>query len=310
MISVQNLTRKYGDFTAVRSVSFEIPRGQIVGLLGHNGAGKTTTLKMITGYLEPTEGRVLIGGIDIQQDRLRVQEKIGYLSEQSSLYPEMSVWQYLDYVAQLRGIPEDRRMQAVRDAVVATDLQPKVGAPIHTLSKGYRQRVGVAQAIVHKPEILVLDEPTNGLDPTQILAMRNLIKDLSKSTTVIISTHIMQEVEAICDRVLIVLNGKLALDASMAELQKGSMLHLSVNRKFADVSSMIKGISDVSHVEESGVAQGDVHHYLLQTENAAMEKVASVVAKRVVEQGWDLYRIHHEHRDLETVFKEVNRGNV
>ena len=309
MISVQNLTRKYGDFTAVRSVSFEIPRGQIVGLLGHNGAGKTTTLKMITGYLEPTEGRILIGGVDIQEDRLRVQEKIGYLSEQSSLYPEMSVWQYLDYVAELRGIPDAQRMQAVRDAVVATDLQPKVAAPIHTLSKGYRQRVGVAQAIVHKPEILVLDEPTNGLDPTQILAMRKLIKDLSKSTTVIISTHIMQEVEAICDRVLIILNGKLALDASMTELQQGNMLHLSVNRGIFMVKDALKAIPDITSVEETS-AQGEVYHYLLQTENTAMEVVASAVAKKVVEHGWDLYRLHHEHRDLETVFKEVNRGNV
>lgn len=264
---------------------------------------------MITGYLEPTEGRVLIGGVDIQEDRLRVQEKIGYLSEQSSLYPEMSVWQYLDYVAKLRGIPEERRAKAIRDAVVATDLQPKVAAPIHTLSKGYRQRVGVAQAIVHKPEILILDEPTNGLDPTQILAMRKLIKDLSKSTTVIISTHIMQEVEAICDRVLIILNGKLALDASMTDLQKGNMLHLSVNRGFSEVSGALKGISDITNVEETS-AQGDVYHYLLQTESSSMERVSSTIAKKVVEQGWDLYRLHHEHRDLETVFKEVNRGNV
>lgn len=305
MITVQNLTRKYGDFTAVRSISFEIPRGQIVGLLGHNGAGKTTTLKMLTGYLEPTEGRVLIAGLDIQEERLRVQEKIGYLSEQSSLYPEMSVWQYLEYVADLRGIPEEKRTQAVRDAVIATDLQPKISAPIHTLSKGYRQRVGVAQAIVHKPEILVLDEPTNGLDPTQIQSMRKLIKDLSRSTTVIISTHIMQEVEAICDRVLIILNGKLALDATLEELQKGNTLHLSVNQGIAAVTGLLKGISDITNIEAVD-SHGEVHHYLLQTSNDR-EKSAALVAKKVAEQGWDLYRLHHEHRNLETVFKEVNR---
>ena len=193
---------------------------------------------MITGYLEPDDGEVTIGNLSIGKDTLEIQNKLGYLSEQSPLYPEMSVWQYLQYVAKLRGIPAEQQPQAVQQAIKDTDIAKKASSYIHTLSKGYRQRVGVAQAIIHKPEILILDEPTSGLDPSQIIAMRDLIKELSKSSTVILSTHIMQEVEAICDRVVIILNGRLALDETLVNLQTQNSIHLSVNQNLEEVQNI------------------------------------------------------------------------
>lgn len=306
MITVKNLTRKYGTFTAVNSISFEIPKGQIVGLLGHNGAGKTTTLKMLTGFLEPTSGEVLIDDVNIANDLMSAQKKIGYLSEQSPLYPDMSVWQYLFYVAEMRGIPEDRIPQAVRDAILDTDLGPKAEELISTLSRGYQQRVGVAQAIIHKPEILVLDEPTNGLDPTQILAMRQLIKNLSQKATVILSTHILQEVEAICDRVIIILNGRKAVDDKLIHLQKNNTIRLTLRESYAEVKNVLAEVKGIESVE-SLPSQSSLSEYSVRFEGN-METVAPAIAKKVIAKGWDLYRLQAEGRDLETIFNEINRG--
>ncbi|MCI5121887.1 MAG: ABC transporter ATP-binding protein, partial [Candidatus Electrothrix sp. AUS4] len=187
MIKVEHLTRKYGDFTAVDKVSFEIGQGEIVGLLGHNGAGKTTIMKMMTGYLEPTEGSIIVDGLDVGKDRRKIQKKIGYLPENCPVYPEMTVLDYLEYSATLHGVAAQDRPALIREAVARTALEAKATKQLATLSRGYRQRTGVAQAILHKPDILILDEPTNGLDPTQIQHMRTLIADLAKTSTVIIS---------------------------------------------------------------------------------------------------------------------------
>ncbi len=306
MITVRNLTRKYGSFTAVNSISFEIPKGQIVGLLGHNGAGKTTTLKMLTGYLEPTSGEVSIDGIDIASDPLAVQKKIGYLSEQSPLYPDMTVWQYLYYVAEMRGIPEGDIPHAVRDAILDTDLVPKAQELITTLSRGYQQRVGVAQAIIHKPDILVLDEPTNGLDPTQIMAMRQLIKNLSKKATVILSTHILQEVEAICDRVIIILNGRKAVDDKLTNLQKNNTILLTLKESYAQVKNALADVQGIQALEALST-QSSFSEYAIKFEGP-IENVAPAIAKKIIGQGWDLYRLQAESRDLETIFNEINRG--
>ncbi len=306
VIEVNNLTRKYGSFTAVNKVSFKIPRGQIVGLLGHNGAGKTTTLKMLTGYLEATSGSITIAHLAIDEHMLAVQAKIGYLPESSPLYAEMTVGEYLAYVAQMRGIPEGQQAAAIKDALIATDLSDKTLSPIATLSKGYRQRVGVAQAIVHKPEILILDEPTNGLDPTQILAMRHLIKNLSKTATVIISTHIMQEVEAICDRVLIILNGRLVVDSLLADLQKDNTITVGIKEQakaIAPVLNQIKGVRTISHL--TSTSEG-VQLFAIEADKNAHD-LAPLVAKTVFTQGWELYSLSREQRNLESVFKEVNK---
>lgn len=307
MIKVSQLTRRYGSFTAVDGISFEIKKGEIVGLLGHNGAGKTTTLKMLTGYLEATKGDIEIAGLNLADDRVAVQQKIGYLSEQSPLYPEMTVCAYLEYVAKLREIPETQIAQAVRDAVRATDLGNKVNDYISTLSKGYCQRVGVAQAILHKPDILILDEPTNGLDPTQIHAMRQLITDLARTSTVIISTHIMQEVEAICNRVIIILNGRIAIDASMASLQKHNAVTLGLKEdNLGAVQNAMRTLPGVVGVSLAGAEDGH-NMYSVEVDGSA-EAVLPLVAKKVVESGWNLYRLSNDHRNLETVFREVNRG--
>lgn len=308
MIEVSKLIRKYGNFTAVNGVSFSIPKGQIVGLLGHNGAGKTTTLKVLTGYLEATSGTVTIGGKDIKDHMLEIQSKIGYLPENSPLYPEMTVVQYLDYVAQMRSMPPESIGGAIRDAIAATDLGPKAAEKIGTLSKGYKQRVGVAQAIIHKPDILILDEPTNGLDPTQILAMRKLIKDLSQSSTVILSTHIMQEVEAICDRVIIVLDGRIVIDSLLADLKKGNCIHVGLKEDIEQVEPTLAAVSGVTGVKLGTSSFEGINQYVVEAKGDD-PSIAASVAKAVVDKGWALYALHRDQRDLETVFREANSGS-
>ncbi len=306
MIAVRNLTRNYGSFTAVNSVSFEIPKGQIVGLLGHNGAGKTTTLKMLTGFLEPSSGQVHIDGIDMTSDPLTIQKKIGYLSEQSPLYPEMTVWQYLYYVAEMRGIPASDIPNAVRDAILDTDLVPKAQELITTLSRGYQQRVGVAQAIIHRPEILVLDEPTNGLDPTQIQAMRQLILNLAKKATVILSTHILQEVTAICDRVIIIMHGRKVVDDTLAALQKDNSIQIELREGQDEVRALLSKVSGVQDIDSAKLHNG-LHSYSVKIDGD-VASIAPAIAKKIVTQGWDLYSLHAESRNLEAVFNDLNRG--
>jgi ABC-2 type transport system ATP-binding protein len=261
---------------------------------------------MLTGYLEATSGSIEVDGVDIMLDRLAVQNKIGYLSEGAPLYPDMSIWQYLEYVAELRGIEPGSRLAAVKDALAATDLTDRATDLIDTLSKGYKQRVGVAQAIIHKPEILILDEPTNGLDPTQILAMRGLIKELSKNATVIISTHILQEVEAICDRVIIILNGRIVIDSKLTELKHNNNISLAVKENLNQVETALKQMEGIKKITLVSTMK-DINLYSLET-NQDIDKVSPQIAKKIIDSGWNLYRMHSDYRDLETVFKEVNSG--
>ncbi|MEA3275378.1 MAG: ATP-binding cassette domain-containing protein [Pseudomonadota bacterium] len=303
MIDVRELTRSYGDLKAVDDVTFDIGRGEVVGLLGHNGAGKTTVMKMLTGYLEPSAGRILIDGLDIGQRRQDVQQRIGYLPENCPLYPEMTVIDYLEYQAALHGVPLSDRFSAIRAAIERTDLAPKATDVIATLSRGYRQRVGVAQAILHKPAILILDEPTNGLDPSQIQHMRTLIRELSESATVILSTHILQEVEAVCDRVLIMRAGRLALDTRMGEIGTSHRLFVNLDRPPAEAEPALTALDRVKAVEHLETAAGR-YRYVLDT--ADPTDAAPLVARSVNDAGWSLYALQPELRDLETLFGEVN----
>ncbi|MCB0332773.1 MAG: ABC transporter ATP-binding protein [Bdellovibrionales bacterium] len=304
MIKVSQLTRKYGDFTAVDSVSFEIPKGAVVGLLGHNGAGKTTIMKMLTGYLEPTSGTATIDNLDVQSDRLNVQKKIGYLPENCPTYFDMSVVEYLEFVANLRSIPQEEQAEAIRYAVEHCQLHEKATSLISTLSRGYRQRVGVAQSIIHKPEILILDEPTNGLDPSQIHEMRQLIRDLSKNATVIISTHILQEVHAVCDRVLIMRHGKLALDSSLTDLESSDRLVLKTDQNTDKLQGILKNFNEITGLqltrEDSGVCE-----FLLDTKPVNGSLTPKIV-KALVDQGCSLYSLHPQERSLESIFREIN----
>jgi ABC-2 type transport system ATP-binding protein len=307
VIKTEALTRTYGDFTAVDQVSFTIGRGEIVGLLGHNGAGKTTIMKMLTGYLEPTSGRIEIDGLDIRTERESVQRKIGYLPENCPVYPEMTVIDYLDYAAALHGIPENERPRRVREAIAKTALEEKAAHSISTLSRGYRQRTGVAQSLLHNPDILILDEPTNGLDPAQIQHMRELIRSLAKQSTVIISTHILQEVQAICDRVIIIRGGHVALDARMEELRSGTRLLVAVDTAPEKTKSILKGLSGIKSVASLD-NDGRQYRYALELEQQGVDEAAPMISKTLVDKGCKLYALQRERRDLETVFSEISQG--
>jgi ABC-2 type transport system ATP-binding protein len=308
MIIAKNLRRNYGAFTAVDDVSFKIEAGEIVGLLGHNGAGKTTIMKMLTGFIEPTAGSVEINGHDLESERGAAQSCVGYLPENCPLYPEMSVVEFLDYAAELKGVSDGERAQAIKEAIAATELGDKAMEPISSLSRGYRQRVGVAQAILHKPKIVILDEPTNGLDPSQIKHMRELIKRLAENATVILSTHILQEVSAVCWRVIVINRGKVALDSSLSDLRRDGRLRLVTNGSPAIVEPLIAALNLVRSVEVLP-SSGRANAYGLHLNGHAQEEVAPKVARAINDSGLELFSLHSEQRDLETVFAEIAAGS-
>jgi ABC-2 type transport system ATP-binding protein len=309
MIRIDGITREYGFFKAVDDVSITINSGEIVGLLGHNGAGKTTIMKMITGFLEPTEGTIIVNGKEIGTNRRSVQEDIGYLPENCPVYPDMTVIDYLDYMASLHGLSEGKRAPLVIAAIGRTGLQEKAFQPISTLSRGYRQRTGVAQAILHEPDILILDEPTNGLDPTQILHMRSLITDLAKSSTVIISTHVLQEVQAICDRVIILKNGKKALDAKIDEIQTEGRLLLQIGGKDDDPLPIIEkcqGVDSTLLIGNSQSFKSGVTFAVTIATGEDRPETAARTAQALYQNGYHLYGMQFESRNLETVFAEIS----
>lgn len=298
MIQVEHLSRHYGETAAVRDVSFSIDRGEVVGLLGHNGAGKTTIMKMLTGYLEPTSGSIQVDGLSMGEDTRAIQSRIGYLPENCPLWPEQRVIDYLEYQAVLHGVPADRRNAAVASALRRTDLLGRASAPIHALSRGYRQRVGVAQAILHDPDIVILDEPTNGLDPTQIRHMRELIAELARQSTVIVSTHILQEVQAVCQRVLILRAGELAVDSRLDALQREHALRVVTGSAADAVLGAVDGVEQL----EAATAQGGRWSYRLRTR----EDAAPAVARALAAADIPLFSLQPERQDLESLFARVN----
>ena len=307
MIRADGLTRTYGEFVAVDNVSFHVEKREVIGLLGHNGAGKTTIMKTLTGYLEPSAGSVTIEGLDIIQQRREAQRQIGYLPENCPVYPEMTVIDYLDYHAGLHGMSDGQRPSAIREAIARTRLEPKAQQPIGTLSRGYQQRVGVAQAILHRPGILILDEPTNGLDPSQIRHMRDLIRELSAQATVILSTHILQEVQAVCDRVLIIRNGKLALDSRLEDLKSSQRLLVAIDGVPEQAKSVLADVPAVRAVEHLQAVNGR-HQYALSLDGTDSLAAAPDVARAALAGGYALYGLEPEVRDLEAVFGEIEAG--
>ncbi len=300
MISVSNLSRSYGSTLAVSDVSFEITSGEVVGLLGHNGAGKTTIMKMITGFIEPSSGSVKVDGLALGENTVGIQKKIGYLPENCPVWPEMRVTDYLIYQAKLHLVKESMIGSLVSEAIEKTRLTEKATARIDTLSRGYRQRVGVAQALLHKPDILILDEPTNGLDPNQILQMRELIKELAQSSTVIVSTHVLQEVQAICERVLIMRGGELVLDSKIKDLQSDNKIIFNFQPSESDVTTMLSESPLVKKVEE--VQNGETTSLRVEVQKA---EIPSLV-RSLVSAGANIESIMPEKRTLETVFAEVS----
>jgi ABC-2 type transport system ATP-binding protein len=310
MLTAQHLTRCYGAFKAVDDVSFTVETGEIVGLLGHNGAGKTTIMKMLSGYLEPDDGRVTFDGVDLASDRYHLQSSLGYLPESLPVYGELTVVDYLDYAAQLKGIDGDERRTELQRVIAATDIASKLSAPVNTLSRGYRQRVGVAQALLGRPRLLILDEPSNGLDPEQNQHMRQLVREVARDATVILSTHIMQEVDALCSRVLILRSGRLALDASLEEVRRSAhvLLETSLDRAWADTA--LAGLAGVAAVEAGeGAKLGNAYRLILDSAGVA-DRVLPEIARRVTGAGGDLFRLQPERHDLEHVFRSITEGDV
>lgn len=299
MLNVSHLTRSYGSFVAVDNVSFSIKKGEIIGLLGHNGAGKTTIMKIVSGYLEADQGDVTLDGISLNKHPKLLQQHLGYLPENLPVYPEMTVAAYLDYAADLKGLKAHKKVAEIKRVIKATDLFAKLLAPIDTLSRGFKQRVGVAQAILGQPKLLILDEPTNGLDPEQTLHMRKLIKDIAQDATVILSTHIMQEVNALCDRVLILKSAQLVLDERLDTLQQSR--HLIIETDCTDID-MINKISGVECITQ--IAEGKL---LVEMSKQGFSRVISRdISKAIIESGASLYSLYSRKRDLESVFNQIN----
>ena len=309
MIEVNALTRRYGNTTAVDDVSFHIGGNEIVGLLGHNGAGKTTIMRMLSGYLEPCTGNIRIGGLPLADNTHGIQRELGYLPESLPVYPDMMVADYLHYSATLKGIETGQIYPAVRQAILATDLAKRALDKVATLSRGLKQRVGVAQAILGKPRLLILDEPTNGLDPQQTDHMRRLIRRLSRQATVILSTHIMQEVDAICDRVLVLRHGKLALDKHLDSLHQSRTLLLHTDRASESLANYLRRMPQISSVQQQPDKDNRCRFTLTLHTNSDMDTAANNVAQCVVKAGARLYQLRPVIQGLEAVFHEVNNDD-
>jgi len=304
VIEVTDLSKSYGPIEALRKISFSIAEGEIVGLLGPNGAGKTTIIKILTGYLQPDEGTVRINDLDVLEHTREIQAQIGYLPETAPLYPELSVQVYLQMMADLRQVPEGEQLTRLSEAIYATGLQDHLTRPIGELSKGFRQRVGLAQAILHRPTLLILDEPTIGLDPTQIVEIRHLIKRLSKHSTVLFSTHILSEVEALCDRAIILINGEVKADARLSELAATSDAVLVLDTAVPDVVSALESLDDARSVDDFERFDGFPAYRVYGRPDAGVDLGPAIYAL-AREHGWPVRELRRDVRSLEMVFNEL-----
>lgn len=302
IIQVNGLSKTYGSVHALKGISFSVNKGEIIGLLGPNGAGKTTTMKILAGYLQPSEGTAVVAGHDVVEDPKSVQTKLGYLPENAPLYLDMAVQEYLLMMADLRQIPAEKQRSLLSDAIYSAGLEQHLTRPIGTLSKGYRQRVCLAQAILHKPEVMILDEPTNGLDPNQIVEMRGLINRLAEDATVLVSTHILSEVEATCHRAIIIMDGTIRADAKLDELKASANAVVSIDKNASDVESALKTISGVTRVEREGGDDGYTRWRVhAGNERDLCPKIFDVAKNK----SWRLAELRQESRTLESVFREL-----
>lgn len=306
MISVETVSKRFGSLTAVDALSFEIGRGEVVGFLGPNGAGKTTTMRMLTGTLEPDDGRVLFDGAPISDDLAAAKGRVGYLPEANPLYEEMLVCEYLEYAGRLRDLGENGQLRtAVRDAVDETGLASVFFRPISELSKGYRQRVGLAAAILHRPEILVLDEPTEGLDPNQRVEIRRLVAELGQERTVLLSTHVMQEVEATCSRLLIISRGRLVADGSVQSLVTAGAggATFVVEAEGEGVVDALSSLPGVTTREATSVDD----RVRVRLHAAGGEEMAPTIFGLARDRGWTLWELHKERASLEDLFRQLTQ---
>jgi len=300
MIEVENLTRYYGPTRAVYKVNFHVDKGEIVGFLGPNGAGKTTTMRMLTSFLPPSDGTARVAGFDVFYDSLEVRRRVGYMPETVPLYPEMTVWAYLDYIAALRQLPN--RRQAVDRALEACGIGDCVDTAIGKLSKGYRQRVGLAQAILHEPEVLILDEPTIGLDPRQVADVRELIREVGREHTVILSSHVLPEVSQTCSRVLIINKGEIVAEGTpdelTAQLQGAERVLVRIADAGPEAIEVLKRVDGVV-----GVEPADGGAYQVSCSQGYDRRAE--LSRAVVEEGWGLLELRSVSMSLEDIFLEL-----
>jgi ABC-2 type transport system ATP-binding protein len=303
VIEVQHLTKRYGPVTAVDDVSFTVERGEILGFLGPNGAGKTTTMRILTGYMPPTGGKAVVGGYDVQDQPIEAKRRTGYLPETPPLYPDMTVRDYLDFCARIKGVPRAERTNRVKSAMERTRIADVAHRHCGKLSKGYRQRVGLAQALLHNPDVLILDEPTAGLDPKQIIETRQLIKQLGGDHTVILSTHILPEVSQTCGRVVIINRGRVvAVDSPenlTSRLRGSETMFLQVDSAGADPKDTLQGVSGVTQVR---VAETRGPVTVLEVESSQGRDVRRDLAAAVVGRGWGLLELRPMRMSLEEIF--------
>ncbi len=310
MIEVHGFSKHYGPEVAVDNISFSVQQGEILGFLGPNGAGKSTTMKVLTCYLPPTKGTVRVDGYDVTQDTLAIRQRIGYLPESTPLYTDMVVFDYLGFVATMRGVPKDEQPKRIAEMADVCGLGAVLGKRIEALSKGYRQRVGLAQAMIHNPPILILDEPTSGLDPNQIVEIRELIKAIGREKTVILSTHILPEVQASCDRVLIINKGQLVADGSPQDLQDqfagGQRVRLGVQPNDSlsaqAVAQTLAAWGPLRSIEPVSNGHGEWLFTLLADTSDDLRPALFGLA---VEHGWTLTELHRDRANLEDVFRQL-----
>lgn len=320
MISVKNLTKYYGDFKALNGISFEIKSGEIVGILGPNGAGKSTTLRILTCYLNPTDGDAIIDGKSILNDEINVKKIIGYLPESAPLYNDMCVFDYLVYMADIQELEKDKLNDRLNYVVEVCSLKEVISKPIGELSKGYKQRVGLAGSIIHDPKILILDEPTNGLDPNQIVEIRELIKELGKEKTVLVSTHILSEVESTCSRAIIINKGDIIADDTPRNLSssfagnKSARVKISIKtsentESVREKLSSINGINKVE-IEEFGGNTDNVNNNIKEISiYSNLEEPRDEIYKFIKNTDWIIYEMTKVKENLETVFHILTKGD-
>ena len=311
MIQVENLTKYYDQVCAVDQIHLDIHKGEIVGLLGPNGAGKTTTLRMLTGFLRPTSGSIRVKDFTAEDQALEIKKILGYLPESAPLYPDMLVYDYLNYVASIRGLATDQRLERIRELARQCALEEVMHKPIGELSKGFKQRVGLAHAMMSDPEILILDEPTSGLDPNQIIEIRAIIKKIGQEKTVILSTHILSEVEATCDRVVIINQGKIVADGNLQELKESAgdanVIHLTVrNAVFDEIQKQlasVAGVDEITRLEENG------DQVRTRLTIAAGQDPRAEIYDRVKQRDWVLLEFYQQTQTLETIFRGLTKEN-